>query len=445
MKIWPSILAILLFSHVHAEHELSGMVFHGHTNRPIENANVKIGRSNVDTDVHGKFKLSYKEGEDQIIVHKAGFHDYRISLINLENLNNCTFYLTPIPERTGLKVSKQAVGVYEPSFEFIFDYYFIDNHLIIGSYLNRKVNKEKVNEELKNCALSLFDRGVLLDRQIIADNPSRFRRTPFNELFLEGVDYAFLIGESQRKIEVTPIDYKTFLTQVLPWTVAFDSTAFLVKIMPQIPQVNHFVNFASADSTQLVRSVKNKEYFGKTFGDYTMLSKKQKLLAKELSNQQGFPEQYYASYIRATDSGAARSFRDNIAWGGERDLRIPYSPPYKIGNEVFIFDCMNQWIFRHSKNGAPLDSCYFQIQLPKEEIQKIEQDQITQKVYAIHEREGVEYIRQINPTTGALGSPMKIAHPFPKRVKIYNGEVFYIREDAKRKIKHLYKETLDFP
>ena len=424
------------------QYTLIGTVYDGETKLPISKANVKIGNRNVDTDGRGMFQLEFEQS-NEIKVFSSGFHEYTIGFSDISNFNRTEFYLTPLPEKTGLKISAEAVGVHEPGFEFIFDYEFLRDQLVVGSYLNRKVYREKEDQELKNCAITLFDRGEMTNRIIIPDNPFRFRCSPFGELFLEGVDYAILVDKVNNKIKTQPMRYKDFLNQVLPWTVAFDSTGFFVKIVQEIPQVNHYVNFAFSDTTHLIRVTKNKPYFQKTHADYSMLTNKQRTLAAELSMKQGFPEYYYGSFIRSTDLGTG-SVSNTFKNSGEvRDLRPPYSPAFKQGKTLIITDCMNQWIYKHSMTGEKIDSTFFQIVLPKEKFQKIEQDRINEKLYAIHEREGVHYVREIDTETGALKRPMKIAHPFPKKVKIYNGEVFYIRENAQLKIKHLYKERID--
>jgi len=125
-------------------------------------------------------------------------------------------------------------------------------------------------------------------------------------------------------------------------------------------------------------------------------------------------------------------------------LRPPYTPVYKKDGEVLILDAMNQWIFRHNESGQEIDSVYFQIDLPGEELWRIEQDRVNEKLYTVHQKNGVYFIRELDAHTGALGAAMKLAYPFPKKIKIYNGNVFYIRHDAKEKIKHLYKEFIDF-
>jgi hypothetical protein len=437
MKAILIILATTLCITGWTQNQISGTVYDGASLNPLANAAVRIGNRNTKTDRQGHFTLPVKSSKDLQAFYK-GFYDYKRAIYDILDNDSVQIYMVPEPPTTGLKVSAQASGVYEPDFEYVFDYDFLYDRLVIGSYLNRKINREAEDVELKNCAISIFDRGELIDRTLIPDYPNRFRTSPFGELFLEGVDYALLVSPADDGIEVNQIRYEDYLRDVLPWTVAFDSTAFRVRIVPEIPQVVHYRFDFSEMEGEVIRVARNRAYFAKTLADYTMLNASQMELAEALSEEQGFPKQFYASYIRAT------SERFNNAVSTARDLRQPYTPVYKIDSTAIIFDALNQWIYHHDKDGTRLDSVYFPISIIGEELKLITQDRVTQKVYSIHEKEGVHYIREINPDRGALGAAMKVAHPFPRKVKIFNGSVFYIRHDPGLSIKHLYKEPLNF-
>jgi hypothetical protein len=163
-----------------------------------------------------------------------------------------------------------------------------------------------------------------------------------------------------------------------------------------------------------------------------------------LSEAQGFDKELYASYIRANNTKPNFRSQQPYITGVDRDLRPPYTPVYKKDDRVLILDAMNQWIYGHSQIGGVIDSVYFQIDLAGEELWRIEQDRVTEKLYSIHNKKGVYFIRELDPQTGVLSVPMKVAYPFPEKLKIYNGNVFYLRHDAGEQFKHLYKESLDF-
>lgn len=432
-------LGIALSFNLQGQDSISGVVYDGENKRPMSKATVRMGNRNMRTDASGSFTIPFKKDED-LEVSAVGFHDYQRAPRDLTDLKNVSVYLTAEPSLSGLKVSAEAVGVYEPDFEYLFDYEFIDNLLIVGSYLNRNIGDKNNNLSIKNCALTLFERGEMIHRTLIPDFPQRFRRSAFNELFIQGLDYALIIDQKERKLSYREFDFNEYKSNVVPWTAAFPNSAFKVQIVREIPQVVHYCYRKETNSEEIIRIAGNRSYFSKTFLDYTMLDKSQKYRARELSKAQGFDEKLYAGYIRAVDSYG--NFRRNQ--GVDRDIRPPYTPVYKRNGALLIFDAMNHWIYGHDQSGRAIDSVYFQIDLRGEELFRIEQDRVNEKIYAVHHKKGVYFIREIDPYTGALGNPMKLAYPFPKKIKIYNESVFYIRHDADAQFKHLYKESLHF-
>jgi hypothetical protein len=425
------------------QESVSGVVYDGGSQKPLSNATVRIGNRNVRTDVRGAFSIPLKKDEE-LEVSAAGYHDYDRSPYDVVDLKNVMIYMVPKSMAKGLKVSAEAVGVYEPEFEYLFDFEFIDNLLFVGSYLNRNISDTDNGLSLQNCALTLFDNGEMTHRILIPDYPQRLRKSAFDELFVQGLDYAILVNEEGGKLSYKEFDLKEYRTNVVPWTVALSKSAFSVQIVREIPQVVHYCYQTETESNNVIRTARNRAYFSKTFLDYTMLDQNQKALAISLSAAQGFDKELYAGYIRAYngDSNYRSQRFDNT--GVDRDLRPPYTPVYKNDNDVLIIDAMNQWIYRHDQTGEALDSVYFQIELPGEELRRIEQDVVNEKLYSIHEKKGVYYIRELDPETGALSNPMKVAYPFPEKLKIYNGNAFYIRHDTGAQFKHLYKESLNF-
>lgn len=437
------IISALVYLTAFSQKSISGIVYDGHTLRPLSKAIVRMGHRNIRTDATGTFSVPFKE-DKQLEVSAAGFYDYDRSLYDITDFNNVAVYLVPQPMAKGLKVSGEVVAVYEPNFEYLFDFEFIDNLLIVGSYLNRNISERNSGTAIKNCALSLFEMGELTHRMIIPDYPQRLRRSAFGEVYIEGLDYALQVQEESGQLSYEKMDFKEFKTNVVPWTVSFSNSAFKVRIVREIPQVEHYCYQGNGDRGNLIRSARNKAYFSKTISDYTMLDNNQRKLAISLSEEQGYPKYYYASYIRSGNREPDFRLHQPYGNGLDRDLRHPYTPVYKNGESVLILDAMNQWIYRHSHTGESLDSVYFQIDLPAEELQHIEQDRVTEELYSVHEKNGVHYIRKVDTERGALGKPMKVAYPFPEKIKIYNGSIFYIRHNSDEGFKHLYSEKLQF-
>lgn len=443
-KLSVSLFFGIIFSMtVFGQESLSGVVYDGDTFKPLAKATVRIGNRNMKTDASGTFNIPLKK-DDELEIFASGFHDYHRDPNDFFDRKGLSIYLVPKLDKKGLRVSSEAVGVYEPEFEYLFDFEFVNGLLVVGSYLNRDIGDRNSESTLQNCALSLFDRGEMVHRIIIPDFPQRFRRSAFGEMYIQGMDYAIRVKEESGKLSYSDFDFQAYRTQVVPWTVAFPNSAFRVKIVSELPQVVHYCHQTADDTVSMVRVARNKSYFKNTAADYSMLSEKQKELARALSDEHGFEPQIYASFIRTAESESNDQMRPNFNGGVIRDLRPPYTPVYKRGDQAVIVDALNEIIYTHSPTGEAMDSVLFQADLDGEQLIQVKQDRISQNLYTVHEKKGVYLIRKLDPEAGALGKPMKIAYPYPKRLKIYNGNAFYIRHNVSEQIKHLYKESLKF-
>ena len=412
-----------------AQREIRGTVYCGNDREPLMGAFVRLGDRNTKTDGDGSFVLPYQSGEE-LIAGASGYYDLRIKPSELTYGDKIDIYLPIKPGIKGLGISEEVEKVYTPDFEFVFDYHFLDDHLIIGTYFNKKLNKKKRNPGYENCVLTLFDNGVNKHRLIIPDYPYRLRSNPYGDLYLEGADYAKRIIIKDEKLTGLDIDFKDYLNQILPLTVAVDSSVFWVKIVPELPQVVHYVYSISLGREIVTRIVRNKEYFERTRGDYAMLSNNERQEAMRLAEEKGFSTRLYSTFVRKNDFTLS--------------LAKPYSPSFAKGDTVYIFDPMNHKIYSHDKYGSPIDSVYFDAEPGDEKIGHYTQDQVSEDVYAIMNKGGETIIRRVGLNTGGLGAPFTLGYPFAENIRVYNGYVYYIRRDVAEGSRHIYRERLNF-
>lgn len=423
LSIW------IIIPELSGQKEVTGTVYSGQDGEPLKGIFVRLGNRNTKTDDEGTFTLPYTAKED-LELGASGFHDMRIKAEEVEAWNRLDIYLALKPEVEGLGINENIEAIYTPEFEYIFDYEFLQDNLITATYFNKKLNKQKRNPGYENCVLTLFDKGVKKHRLIIPDYPYRLRSSPYGDLYLEGVDYSKRIVIKEGELIDIDINFEDYLNQILPLTVAIDSSVFWVKIIPELPQVVHYVYSISAGREMVTRVVRNKEYFLRTRGDYTMLSKNQRSKAQELAEEKGFSPQLYSTYLRRNELVV--------------NLIQPYSPAFGKGKEVIILDPLNRRIFSHDKYGLPIDSVYFDPEPGDEKLRSFTQDQVSKKIYQILDKGGVTIIRHVDETTGGLGAPFKIGYPFVEKIKVYNGFVYYIRRDVDKGTRHLYRERLNF-
>ena len=68
---------------------------------------------------------------------------------------------------------------------------------------------------------------------------------------------------------------------------------------------------------------------------------------------------------------------------------------------------------------------------------------MTQRIYAVFQRNGITWLRSIDPVSGALGDPFRLANSYPERVQVQAGKVYYIwRPYASLQKRTVYRERM---
>lgn len=409
-----------------AQQILSGTVYDASNNLPLAGAYVRSGNRSVETGIDGSFTLQISRDEFLRSGH-PDFHIQDIPFERIEGRNEKTIFLTP-----GLSTidgGTKVEAVRTPEFEYVFDYEFDGNILMVLSYMNKGSTRDKSIDPFVHCALTVFEFGKESQRTILPDYTQGIYRAPTGSVFIYGADTCFQLERMKDRYELRPMELKKFQEGVLPISAVIDTSVFLSYRYEILPQIGHFVMFPHLPRNYPVRFVRNHNYFDRVQDDFTMLSSAQLQRAEELEEELGVNRVLFAPYLRR--------FQYVI------DLKSPYSPAYAVGRSLYIFDPMNQKRYRHNATGGVSDSTEVYYDLGKEELQSILQDPVTDKIYTVHERNGVFIVRQINHQSGAPGKPHKLTYPFPENLKIYGGYVYYIRHIVKEESnKHLYREKL---
>ncbi|MBK7129618.1 MAG: carboxypeptidase regulatory-like domain-containing protein [Crocinitomicaceae bacterium] len=124
-----------------------------------------------------------------------------------------------------------------------------------------------------------------------------------------------------------------------------------------------------------------------------------------------------------------------------------YAPLFRYGEDtILIFDHYTDQLFHYRPGIGKTDSVIINYHHDARKSgweQPLIQDEVTGKVYAIFSRGGFTYLHEINAQDGSVKASFKLYFKYPERIKIRNGEVFYIyRPFESIQKKYIYREKL---
>lgn len=409
-----------------AQDTLRGVVYDASLNLPLAGAFVRSGHRTTDTDLQGRFALPITENESVLVGH-PDFHRLRIPFDRIHTGEGIRLFLTPGLTAADMQTNVEAVRT--PQFEYVYDYLFDGDHLLVLSYMNQKSGGDRSIDPFVNCALTVLRRGEQIERLILPDYTQNIRSLPNGDLWITTGDSCYRLLHDGDTHELLTESCALYYDTLRPITGVLDTGVFATHEFPIVPEVTHSIRYPHMDHPRGVRTVRNPRYFDRVADDYAMLTSDQLREAENLAAESGLDPTFYAPYLR----------RHQYVIDTER----PYAPGFVVDDRYLVFDPMNQWLFFHDADGSPIDSVPAYYEWGKEELEAFVQDPFTEKIYAVHDRGGVRIIREIHPETGAAGEPHKIAYPFPENIQVYQGYVYYIRHIVKGESnKHLYREKL---
>lgn len=430
--ILTTIFIGFLLSSFAQEKRLEGVVNSGSYLAPLGKVYLKMGRYSAKTDYEGKFSIHYTENQPLVLSH-SNYNTQKIPFENLSSESNLTVYLTPTSGMNSMVHEGSGVqSVYENEFEHVFDYSFLNDTLIVLSYMDLGKPNNPDKTPYKNCALTALRYGEIVDRKVIPDNIYRVFDYPDGGLFLEAKDTSYILTRTPEKLSVTGFDfqgYKNFIS--LAYAATPDAVFFTYKY-PFLPMLAHKMYSHSAKETYVIQTVENREYTEKVSNDFAMLNKQEIEAAKKLETTTGVNYQMFSPYLRS--------------FYVYRNLTLPYAPGFKVNAEIIIFDHINNMAYFYDSNGIFIRSIgMYHNNLAREKLVKMIQDPFTESLYTLHDKAGVFYLRTVDSKTGASGRPFKLNYPFAEKVKVFENYVYYLHKSAiNEKLKHLVREELPF-
>ncbi len=399
---------------------------------PLGKVYVRMGKYSTKTDYDGKFSVHFSENEPLILSH-SNYHTQKISSEDVHAGSDVTYYLTPTSGMANMILeSEETEAIYDPEFEHVFDYTFLNDTLIILSYMNLHKAQQSKTKPYVNCTLTAMRYGEMIDRKVMPNYIERLFKHPGGDLYFECPDTSYVLKRDHSNISFLGVDYKLYQSFISLAYAENSQGIFFESQYPYIPQVAHRMYSLSNNEVYLLRLIQNKAYFNKVEDDYAMLNPLEIEEAKNLEKETGINSRMFSTLLRS--------------YYKLRDLTVPYAPGFMVNDTVIVFDHINNRADYYNGSGKLLNTLgMYHNNLQREELIKLVQDPFTQKVYTLHDKGGVHFIREINTRTASTGRPFKLKYPFPENVKVFENHVYYLHKSARdSKLNHLVREKLPF-
>ncbi len=404
------------------------------TGLPIYKAHLTCGSKTFVTDREGRFYLRCGHKDTLAITHIG----YENVIISPDQAASGSLHLVMFPGSNQLpevEISDKPVGVYTPPSVHVFDFDFKGDTLIVLTYEKWKMVRRQEDASIPlytGCHLELVDpAGKVIGRKVLPDFISKLYRDPLGQLFLIGKDGCMHIRFHENEVSLVPVEDKMFKDKIQPLNAHSSTHWFFDNYTRDFPEFAHFAQAKNADTETAIRTIRDDFTMELFRAEYKYMSGYDKLRAIRLEKQTGIDKEIFGAYMMG--------FQNSLFY------QPLYAPAFFHTENLLIFDHHNDCLFVHDSEGKAQDSITtsYHHTRDKKFANEILQDRIDLTYYAVYRKSGRNFLRQVNLTDGTAGEQITLYHPYPEKLKVVNGSVYYIyRPVNSLQTRHLYREEI---
>jgi hypothetical protein len=225
-------------------------------------------------------------------------------------------------------------------------------------------------------------------------------------------------------------DYQKF---IMPCVDSLEQSVYFSNYQRDYPEFTYYAyNSAEKMITPLKRVCDEEVLHGYNM-EYYFLRPKERVYARKLADFYGVDKHVVGAAMR----GLTNSMYYTPL----------YSPLFVMKDTVCIFDHSSNAIFKYDSQLNQLDSIPIDYNHPKswrEWKNEVIIDKEMGKAYALYQKNGFYYLKQINMQTGKIMSSFKLSNQYVEKIKIKAGFVYYVyRPFESLQEKFVYRELIN--
>ncbi len=414
-----------------------GKVTDNATSKSLPFVSVQIQNSNygANTNKNGSFSISVPTKKHLSVLFKLLGYTNRVKELDIEegqdsiliNVSLSQSYLSLDTFTVYGKVKPDTL-VGAPDYS-IFDFDFYEDKYIL-------LTAEKT---LEKAQLKLADaNGKILTTYFVpkeGGEAKEFYRDYLGYTNLVCKNYIYRINMYHDRFLLIPLKVEDVNAYIKPIIDTVNGKLIFTDYWKEYPLFN-YLSYNETDSTKKqLLTIEDKELMHAYNFEYYSLKPKDKLEARRIAMDLKMDKHVVASLM----SGFTRSmFYEPL-----------FAPLYIIKDTICVFDHYKDKLYHLDKNGVKIDSISINYNHPKnwkEWKNKMLKDDIEDLIYAVYDKNGHKYIKQISTQTGKELGKYTLQFHSADKLKIHNGYVYYIyRPYESTQEKFFYREliTLD--
>lgn len=416
-------------------------------NRPVIGAYLGIApalTSGEITDINGVAKFVTRDAKLCLQISHIQYKDTLVCVGGIApgELRNVRIALTPnqiwLPTAS---ITGELDTVFGHDLYHVADYIVSRDKLYLLVYESEKLFKkagEQKRDLYDGCRVLLMDNRSL-NREtksvVVRETCSRFYDQYPGQCILETREgYAYVL-EAQEELFLRDLSRDEFKKNIAPVIDTLGNEIFASTYFKDYPAFD-YIHFAMTDTVaQTLVSIEDNYLMEQFRSEYKWLSGRGKLEAYRTELRTGIDKEVVGGFM----SGFSSSMY----------YEPLYAPLFASNNQVYIFDHYGDMIYKVNDQAEIQDSIPIKYHTEKESRfwkNQIVFDPILEMGYAVYERLGKTYLKEINLETGETGEPLELTFRYPENINVYNGEVYYLyRPFESPQKKFLYREVIAQP
>ncbi len=245
-------------------------------------------------------------------------------------------------------------------------------------------------------------------------------------------EHIYRINVKNNTIRLASLPFDDYKKLIMPCLDTIGSTIYFSNYQREYPEFNYYAYNTADSSVSAFKTVCDREGLKGYNMEYYFLKPKERLYARKLADEYGVDKHR----IAATMSGLTSSMFYNPL----------YAPLMVIKDTVFVFDHHADAIFKYDKKQHLLDSIHIDYHHPKnwrDWKHQVIVDSEAGKIYAVYQKNGFWYLKQIDSNTGKIVSSFRLSGQYAEKIKVKENYVYYIyRPFESLQEQFVYKERI---
>jgi hypothetical protein len=344
-----------------------------------------------------------------------------------EDTINIKLILKPIKRQSMNQVVIKAPGIPDTVFkstEFhVADFELTEN----GDYLLLVYPKRSGHKN----AILWYDGNRIKDSisvQGIGINLIKDYRDNIHVICQEEVFHVAVQGDSLSLYNI-PKEY--FIDYILPIVDTTTSKLFFSNFNDYYPAFDYFSLDRIDSSYRKLIHVEDPLMMELYRSEYKWVDVRTRLWAKQKEIETGVDAQIWVG---------ATYFTQSIYY------KVPFAPLFKVHDSIYVLNFQTDLISVYDAFGKELRSVPLLFHYHKDKTgwkRVILKDNATQSLYAVFEKDGISYLGKIDLRTGIIQSKHRIYHKYVEKIRVHNGNAYYIyRPFESIQKRFLYQEKL---